>query len=944
MTNLQLRVLYRQFLFRIVDLEVLSSHAQGDATKLLGQFAGLLVFVSATLSIAAMAGPPKSIPAGLAYAATMITQHFLIATTMLIVGIFAVLSWDATFPDRRDVMVLGPLPVRARTMFAAKVAAVATALGLTILLFHSIMGLAWPASFAGNARPATLPAVVFQPTPAPVPLRDIQSVMDGDLRQAITSGTIAPGTGAGLSIGVLQRGERRVFAYGSAKSDSLFQIGSISKTLTCLMLARMVSEGAVRLDQPVRELLPSGTVAKPEGREITLLDLATHTSGLPRMPSNFRPADRSNPYADYDRQRLYAYLAKQGVAKPPEAMFLYSNLGLGLLGHALAERANRSYPDLLRQLLTAPLLMPDTVVTLSDEQQSRFLQGYNDKQQPIPAWDLDALAGAGAIRSTASDMLTYLEANLHPEKHTPLAGALAVSQRLRANASAGNAIALGWMYNPDSGSYSHGGATAGHTAYAWFHPASDSAAVVLLNTGPNFLLTTEMVGEHIRQRLSGQPALSLETVFIPAPAGLASVVRSYLAYWFTMFAAGVFVYGAVLGVQGLAAQVLPRWLFLRASGFLQMMAFCIIMAVYFLQPGLGGLNDLTVSTTWRVIHLLPSYWFLGLYQQCNGTLHPALAPLASRAWIGLSVVICVTAAAYALAYWRTLRQIVEEPDIVPGARRLGWLPRFGGNVQTAIGQFSIRTLVRSRQHRMILALYLGVGLAVTSLVLKDPMARRQFEDAATDNPWRMASVALWIASIMVMLLSVLGTRVVFALPLDVRANWIFRITGIRDGPGTLAASRRSLWLLAVAPVVLMEALVCYWLWPSWQTVVHLMALTILGMIFAELCLLRLWKIPFTCSYLPGQTRWHFLLLGIAGVVHGSVNAVLLERSALRYPAAIAAMFAVLATVYAAARWRVLRRVAGDSHELRFEEEEDPTVQRLGLNRDGVLALEPPRIG
>ena len=231
------------------------------------------------------------------------------------------------------------------------------------------------------------------PTPVPVAARDIEAVMDRDLRQQLTTGELAPGTGVGLAIGVWKHGERRVFTYGTAKPDSLFEIGSISKTFTGLMLARMVAKGKVRLDEPVRELLPAGTVAKPAGEEITLLDLATHHSGLPRMPDNFHPADWDNPYADYGPEQLYAYLKSHGVAKPEEATFVYSNLGVGLLGQALAERAGRSYPDQLREEITGPLGMTDTVVQLSAEQQRRFMQGHDEKHRPVHAWDLDAPGG-----------------------------------------------------------------------------------------------------------------------------------------------------------------------------------------------------------------------------------------------------------------------------------------------------------------------------------------------------------------------------------------------------------------------------------------------------------------------------------------------------------------------------------------------------------------------
>src|SRR4051812_3684308 len=294
MNRLQFRVLYRQFLFRLFDLEVLSPKAEGSGSRLLGQLAALLVFVSATLAYSALLFDGAWGGGLRRMLVQMIAQHFLIATTMLVVGLFAVLSWDGIFPDRRDSQVLGPLPVTARTMFAAKGAAVVAALGLTVILLHSVMGLVWPFVFSERAEPTLFPALTLSPTPAAVAARDLQTVMDRDLQQAVTSGELAPKTGLGLAIGVWKQGERRVFTYGAAKPDSIFEIGSLTKTFTGLMLAQMVVQGKVRLDQPVRELLPNGTVSKPTDSEITLLDLATHHSGLPLMPDNFGRTDTAN--------------------------------------------------------------------------------------------------------------------------------------------------------------------------------------------------------------------------------------------------------------------------------------------------------------------------------------------------------------------------------------------------------------------------------------------------------------------------------------------------------------------------------------------------------------------------------------------------------------------------------------------------------------------------
>jgi CubicO group peptidase (beta-lactamase class C family) len=376
-----------------------------------------------------------------------------------------------------------------------------------------------PLNFERQAVASSLPPAApptYDTAMAPVPAAQLQTVLSKDLAQPLTSGALAPSTGAGVTIGIIDHGEKRVLAYGTAKPDSIFEIGSISKTFTGLLLAQMVEQGKVKFDEPVRELLPAGPVAKPAGSEITLLDLATQHSGLPRMPDNFHPADNSNPYADYRAANLYAFLAKHGVAKPGDTTFLYSNLGFGLLGQALANRAGVPYSELLQNEITGPLGMKDTVVALSAQQQLRFITGHDAAHHPAHAWDLDALAGAGAIRSTADDMLTYLQANLHPDKlpstatQTPsgktLGAALAQSHELRADASPGMRIALAWLYVAATGSYWHNGGTGGYSSFAFFNPKADYAVVVLVNTSGQF---ADRLGQHIAQRLAGKPAISL---------------------------------------------------------------------------------------------------------------------------------------------------------------------------------------------------------------------------------------------------------------------------------------------------------------------------------------------------------------------------------------------------------------------------------------------------
>lgn len=354
-----------------------------------------------------------------------------------------------------------------------------------------------------------------------VAIDELKAVLDRDLAPALKHGTLAPETNGGVAIGVLQHGKRKFFVYGPVQENSIFEIGSISKTFTGLILAQMVEQHKVKFDDPVRELLPPGTVAKPAGPEITLLDLATQHSGLPRMPDNFHPANPNDPYADYAPANLYEFIRKKGVQKPEHAGFLYSNLGVGLLGQALVDRASMSYPQLLKFEVTGPLNMNETVVKLSPEQEKRFATGHTAQHQPTSPWNLDALAGAGAIRSTANDMLTYLEAQLHPdsiqhaagEPGATISGAIKLTHELHGDALPEMQIALAWFYNKKTGSYWHNGATGGYSSFAFFNPAEDTAAVVLFNTsinpGGSF---ADRLGEHIAERLSGHPAIVLDGV------------------------------------------------------------------------------------------------------------------------------------------------------------------------------------------------------------------------------------------------------------------------------------------------------------------------------------------------------------------------------------------------------------------------------------------------
>ena len=928
MTKLQFRVLYREFLFRMVDLELLSAQAQGDSNKLLGRFAALLIFLSLLLSAPALGfgGGSQTGQVFLPFA----MEHFLISTNMIVVGLFAVLTWDSTFPDRRDVLVLAPLPLRPRTFFLAKVAAVAAALGVTVLALNALPGLFWPLALGSPSPPVTVPALTWDKALPPVDAAGLKAVMDRDLAAAMKNGALAPGTDAGLVIGVSTHGVRRILTYGSAREDSIFELGSVSKTFTGLLLARMVARGKARLDEPLRELLPPEAVGRKTRAEITVLDVATHHSGLPFMSNDINLQDKPNPEANYHAADMFAFLKRRGIGKPAFSAFNYSNYGYGLLGMAMAEREETTFPELLERDIAGPLGLKDTAVWLSDEQKSRVIQAYGHNHTPAPAWDLDAYAPAGAIRSTAGDMLTYLEAQLHPEKlPADFAAAIQNSHVVHANVLPGYRIALAWIRDESDGTYWHDGAISGYTTYAFFRPGSDYAAVTLFNQAPESVPFGDRVGQHIRQRLAGEAAASLVSITVPENGGIVSRIRWFGVYWFTVTAASAFIFCCVLGLQGVAAQLLPRRWFLRASSFLQLAAFGTLIAVYFTQPILATPSALGSAQGPGMLGWSPSYWFLGLMQQLRGS--PALAPLARRAWIGLAIAISVTAVAYALSYYRTLRKIVEEPDITPGIRRTGWLPRFGSAPQTAIVQFAIRTLLRSRQHRVILAFYLGIGFAMTIFLLGSPGVTERVLETVVVDPLQEVSVPILASTLIMMISWVVGTRVLFSMPMDLRANWAFRITSGLDGAKYQSAARRALLALSVIPWWIGSGALCFFLWPWQQAAAHVVALGLFGIILADVCTYAFRKIPFTCSYLPGKSQVQVVILGAFCLLYFTLFAVRFERDVLSSSSGQATLVGVLLVVALVVRWRSVALAKSDAAWLRFEEVHGDEILVLGLS-------------
>jgi D-alanyl-D-alanine-carboxypeptidase/D-alanyl-D-alanine-endopeptidase len=315
---------------------------------------------------------------------------------------------------------------------------------------------------------------------------------DAEIRKILADRIGSENLGIGIVVGVIESKGRRTVAYGGLvkddkrplNGDTIFEIGSMTKVFTSLVLMDMVQKGEVALTDPVSKYLPpSVKVPERNGRMITLQDLSTQSSGLPRMPSNFHPKDDLNPYADYSAEQLYEFLSGYQLTRDIGSQYEYSNLGVGLLGHALTLRAGMDYEALVRSRICTPLGMNDTRVTLSPEMKARLAIGHGPNLNPVPNWDLSALAGAGALRSSANDILTFLAANLGYTK-TPLASAMAAEISIRQPAGSPNMeIDYAWHIQTKNGNSIiwHNGGTGGYRTYMGFDPKSRVGVVVQSN-------------------------------------------------------------------------------------------------------------------------------------------------------------------------------------------------------------------------------------------------------------------------------------------------------------------------------------------------------------------------------------------------------------------------------------------------------------------------------
>lgn len=294
-----------------------------------------------------------------------------------------------------------------------------------------------------------------------------------------------------LTVGVLEDWGTQIYNYGETSpgsgtlpsGETIYEIGSITKTFTALLLAQAVVEKKVALDADIRPLLGPGEwshLAK-KNQPIRLVQLANHTSGLPRLADDIDKQPGYNPqqpYANHDWKMIAAFLERVSLNSEPGVHEEYSNLGAAVLGRTMQNVWGKSYATLVEERICRPLKLADTMVGTRDP--ARMVTGYDEEGDATPAWTLGDWAPAGGVRSTMKDMLVYLEAHLHPRDE-------AVRLALTKTTGQGReAAALGWqltrLKNGDELTW-HNGGTFGFSSFCGFVRNRDFGVVVLSNSG-----------------------------------------------------------------------------------------------------------------------------------------------------------------------------------------------------------------------------------------------------------------------------------------------------------------------------------------------------------------------------------------------------------------------------------------------------------------------------
>ncbi|TSJ38702.1 beta-lactamase family protein [Mucilaginibacter corticis] len=310
---------------------------------------------------------------------------------------------------------------------------------------------------------------------------------------SVVRGYIQKSNTVGMSIAIFKDGQSRTYNYGETKKGngqlpnigSIYEVGSITKTFTATLLAWYVNEGKLSLTDPITKYLPDSVATNPSLKNIKLVNLTNHTSGLPGLPSNFtaqKAYQETNPYKNYNKGMLFSYLKNCTLRSEPGTRYAYSNLAVGLLGIILERINGKQYEQLVSDIICKPLGMNSTVQHLYPLISTRFTTVYDENGSQTPAWDFDALAACGSLRSTINDLLLYTKANM-VKADTKLSKAFELTHQI--TFSNDTKVAMGWhIINVDGVNYYfHNGGTDGSSSFLAYNIEKNIAVIILSNSG-----------------------------------------------------------------------------------------------------------------------------------------------------------------------------------------------------------------------------------------------------------------------------------------------------------------------------------------------------------------------------------------------------------------------------------------------------------------------------
>ena len=402
--------------------------------------------------------------------------------------------------------------------------------------------------------------------------------------------------------------------------------------------------------------------------------------------------------------------------------------------------------------------------------------------------------------------------------------------------------------------------------------------------------------------------------------GVLHFPRVLVAFWSTAMGAATFVFGAVLTVQGVLAALLPQRWFLRLSAILQLVGFALFLSAWLFQPSFGTPAEFREALQNGTLAKWPAFWFFAMFCQTSGAFPIELNTLAVRAWLGLAAVGTGAVASLLICYLRTMKRVIEEPDLVPRRGSGRWMLPLGGSLETAVVRFSMRSLARSRQHRVVYAFFLAIAFAIAVSTLTK---------VAYDHRAQPVTPNFLMSTLIMMCLAVAGLRSIFSLPVSLKANWVLQVTQLSAPERYVAATRRAMLVMATIPVWLTVAglSLCYRPWH--EVAEHLLVLALAGSVMTDVTMIGVSKIPFACSYLPGKSNvqymfWAFVIVFIPlAMMFSRYEMSVLDRP-LSYVLLVSALLMIASGLWLL-NWRRAK-----SAVLYYEDSEPDVITTIGI--------------